>query len=126
MKSDYLIWSGQKDCAQFNPNCHIEAYYTTDNGRKWEIVETYVRNCNWARDKELLADPNQIICESYKNKEGNQMFFGMDNPLQLIGGSDFYKQKRLLFEHVVGFAKFSEYLIVAEVCIFTDFFVNVA
>ncbi|KAK7677437.1 vacuolar protein sorting/targeting protein PEP1 [Cerrena zonata] len=114
MRSDYLIWTGAKDCAHFNERCHIEAYFTTDNGRSWKLIDTYVRNCNWARDSELLADPNQIICESYKIKEGNQLFFKMDNPLQLIGGSDFFNKQTLLFEHVVGFAKFSEYLIVAE------------
>lgn len=79
-KSDYLVWTGAKDCTHFNGNCHIEAYYTTDNGRNWKLIDTYVRNCNWARDKELLADPNQIICESYKIKQGNQLFFKMDNP----------------------------------------------
>ncbi|CAL1713879.1 unnamed protein product [Somion occarium] len=114
MKSDYLIWSGGQDCAHFGENCHVEAYYTTNNGRNWKLVDTYVRNCNWARDAELLADPNQIICESYKNKQGNQLFFKMENPLQLIGGTDFFNKKTLLFEHVVGFAKFSEFLIVAE------------
>ena len=63
----------------------------------------------------MLVDPNQIICESYKTKQGNQRFFGLENPLQLISGTDFYRRKSKLFDHVVGFAKFSEYLIVAEV-----------
>jgi hypothetical protein len=46
---------------------------------------------------------------------GNQRFFQMDNPLELIEGTDYYSNKKKLFNHVVGFAKFSEYLIVAEV-----------
>ncbi|KAL4245130.1 Vacuolar protein sorting/targeting protein 10 [Abortiporus biennis] len=113
-KSDYLIWSGSVDCQNFGRNCHAEAYYTTNNGRTWNFVEKYVRNCAWARDAELLADPNQILCESYKDKQGDQTFFGMKNPLMLVGGSDFYGKTTKLFDHVVGFAKFSEYLIVAE------------
>lgn len=115
MKSDYLIWTGSDGCAGFGETCHAEAFYTRDNGRNWKPIEKYVRNCAWARDAELLVDPNQIICESYKNKEGSQRFFQMDNPLELIGGTDFFSKRTRLFDHVVGFAKFSEFLIVAEV-----------
>ena len=79
------------------------------------MIDTYVRNCAWARDAELRIDPNQIICESYKIKEGSQRYFTIDNPLELIGGSNFFGKKTKLFDHVVGFAKFSEFLIVAEV-----------
>ncbi|PSR72220.1 hypothetical protein PHLCEN_2v11927, partial [Hermanssonia centrifuga] len=114
LKSDYLIWSGSKNCESFTDPCHVEAFYTLDNGRSWERIDEYMRNCAWARDSELLIDPNQILCESYKIKEGNQRYFGMDNPLELVGGTDFYSQTTKLFDHVVGFAKFSEFLIVAE------------
>jgi len=41
--------------------------------------------------------------------------FSMSNPVQLVEGTDFYKEKVKLFDNVVGFTKFSEYLIVAEV-----------
>lgn len=114
-KSDWLIWSGSEGCSGFGENCHVEAWYTRDNGRNWVFIEKYVRNCAWARDSELKVDPAQIICEVYGNQEGNQRFFAMDNPLQLIGGTDYFSKKTKLFNHVVGFAKFNEFLIVAEV-----------
>ncbi|KAM5541455.1 hypothetical protein V8D89_005009 [Ganoderma adspersum] len=113
-KSDYLIWTGNEACTGFQENCHVASFYSLDNGRRWHDVDKYVRNCAWARDAQLLVDPNQIICESYKSKQGNQRSFGLENPLELISGTDFYQQKTKLFDHVVGFAKFSEYLIVAE------------
>ncbi|EPS94899.1 hypothetical protein FOMPIDRAFT_101305 [Fomitopsis schrenkii] len=112
--SDNLIWSGSSDCGGFGENCHVEAFYTRDNGRHWTSIEKYVRNCAWARDAELLVDPNQIICEVYQNQRGNQRFFGLENPLQLISGADFFRKKTKLFDHVVGFTKFNEFLIVAE------------
>ena len=37
------------------------------------------------------------------------------NPMQLVSGRDFYNKKTTMFNEIVGFAKFSEYLIVAEV-----------
>ena len=78
-----------------------------------------MRNCAWARDSKLFADPNQILCESYRDKRGSQRFFGMENPLELVSGTDFYANKQKLFDHVVGYAVFSEYLIVAEVSLKT-------
>lgn len=118
-QSDYLIWTGSSNCENpFTGNCHVETFYSRDNGRDWYDIDKYVRNCAWARDAELLVDPNQIICESYETKQGDQRAFTVSNPLQLIGGSDFYTKKTKLFDHVVGFAKFAEYLIVAEVSIY--------
>ncbi|KAF9245435.1 hypothetical protein BU15DRAFT_59022 [Melanogaster broomeanus] len=96
--SDYLIWVGS----------------VGDNGRSRNFIEDYIVNCDWARDDELLVDWMQIICESYRNKQGSQSAFGRDNALQLILGRDYFDKKTKLFEHVVGFTKFSEFLIVAE------------
>ncbi|KAF9497875.1 vacuolar protein sorting/targeting protein 10 [Pleurotus eryngii] len=111
-KSDYLIWTGDVDCD--GSKCRAQAQYSTDNGRKWNYVDEYVRNCAWAMDAALHTDPKQILCESYKDKKGSQRFFNQENPLQLVGGARFYKDRKVLFEHVVGFAKFSEFLVVAE------------
>jgi hypothetical protein len=112
-QTDILLWIGNKDCTGTGENCHAEAHYSRDNGRHWHLVETYVRNCGWARDSDLKIDSTQILCESYKNKEGSQRFF-QDNPLEFVSGTNFFQKKTKLFDHVVGFAKFSEYLIVAE------------
>jgi Sortilin, neurotensin receptor 3, len=114
-QSDYLIWTGDAECSGGGgPNCHAEAYYSRDNGRRWQLVETYVRNCAWARDSELKLDPTQILCESYRDKKGSQRFLN-ENPMELVGGTNFFQKKTKLFDQVVGFAKFSEFLVVAEV-----------
>ena len=114
-ESDYLIWTGEDGCSGRGENCHAEAHYSRDNGRSWTLLDTYIRNCAWARDATLFTDPTEIICESYRDKTGNQKLFQLNNPLELIEGTDYYRKKKKLFDHVVGFAKFSEYLIVAEV-----------
>lgn len=114
--SDYILWTGNEGCEGNAANCRAVAHYSVDNGRRWTKVEEYVRNCAWARDKELVIDSTQIICESYKDKSGNQrLFTSNSNALQLVGGSQFFSKKQVLFDRVVGFAKFSEFLIVAEV-----------
>lgn len=118
-RSDWLIWVGEADCSDFNANgnCRAEAWYTPDNGRNWYPIEKYVRQCSWARDNELKIDEKLILCESYRDKQGNQAAFGQINPLELVIGGNFFdkRERNRLFEQVVGFATFSEYLLVAEV-----------
>lgn len=80
------------------------------------MIESYVRNCAWARDAQLRIDATQVICESYRDKSGSQRYFQAGNPLELVGGTNFFSKKSKLFDRVVGFAKFAEFLIVAEVC----------
>ncbi|KAJ7460667.1 vacuolar protein sorting/targeting protein 10 [Mycena latifolia] len=114
-QSDKLIWTGNKDCdGPLSRNCHAEAQYSRDNGRTWTFVENYVVNCAWARDAKLEADDTEILCESYRDKTGSQRFFQGDNPLSLVEGSSYFTKRKKLFNEVVGFAKFSEFLIVAE------------
>jgi Sortilin, neurotensin receptor 3, len=115
--SDWIIWTGDEGCSgEGGAECHAEAYFSRDNGRRWTFVEKYVRNCAWARDKGLLVDPSQILCESFRDKTGSQRFFQMGtNPMQLVSGRDYFKNKVKVFDEIVGFTKFSEYLIVAEV-----------
>jgi len=112
--SDYLIWTGNQDCASNSGECHAEAQYTRDNGRTWKLIDNYVRNCAFAKDSQIDADPSEIICESHRDKKGNQRFFGSNNPLELVVGGNYYHNRKKLFDAVVGFAKFSEYLVVAE------------
>ncbi|KAG6805745.1 vacuolar protein sorting/targeting protein PEP1, partial [Tricholoma furcatifolium] len=111
--SDYLIWTGNRDCEGFGPNCHAEAQYSRDNGRKWSLVEKYVRNCAFTKDRDLNADPTEIMCESYPRKTGSQLSM-QGEPMELVVGGNFFANKKKMFDQVVGFAKFSEFLVVAS------------
>jgi hypothetical protein len=96
--------------------CRAEAKYSLNNGRAWTDIDGYVKNCAWAVDTLLDADPTEIICESYKDKQGSQINMGGPGSyLQLVAGARYYERKKVLFTSVVGFAKFSEFLVVAEV-----------
>ncbi|KAG2137158.1 uncharacterized protein EDB93DRAFT_1302551, partial [Suillus bovinus] len=113
-KSDYLIWIGNVGCQSGYENCRTQAQYTWNNGQNWWLVEDYVVNCDWAHDEELRIDSSQILCESYTDKQGSQVFFRKENALQLVSGMDYYTTKMKLFDHVMGFTKSSEFLIVGE------------
>ncbi|KAG6872852.1 vacuolar protein sorting/targeting protein PEP1 [Termitomyces sp. Mi166 len=109
--SDTLIWTGNGDCP--GQNCHAEAHYSQDNGRKWDLVEKYVRNCAFTKDKDLNTDPTEILCESYPEKKGSQVMM-QGGPMQLVVGGHYFSKKKKMFDQVVGFAKFSEFLVVAS------------
>ncbi|GAC97923.1 hypothetical protein PHSY_005511 [Pseudozyma hubeiensis SY62] len=114
-KSDWLIWTGSRDCISSPAKqCHAEAWYSDSNGAKWERIDSYVRTCSWARDKKLKMDARTIFCESYQVKQGNQRDFTAANKLQLIRGDDFYRKRARVFDAIVGFAVFEQYLVAAE------------
>ncbi|EJU03910.1 Oligoxyloglucan reducing end-specific cellobiohydrolase [Dacryopinax primogenitus] len=115
-RRDWIIWTGQQDCnvPGGGTSCRTTAHYSQDNGRRWYEIENYVKQCTWGRDKNLKIDERLIVCESFAIKSGNMRLFGLENPLQLVAGRDLYSQKVKLFDNVVGLAKFSEYMIVAE------------
>jgi hypothetical protein len=114
-KPDWLIYTGAIDCAStLSGSCRAVAYYSTDHGKRWKKIDEYVRTCAWARDARLKIDDREFICESYRNKKGSQRS-GDYNPLELIAGANYYSKKIKLFDAVVGFASFSEYLLVGQV-----------
>ncbi|KAL1407369.1 vacuolar protein sorting/targeting protein PEP1 [Vanrija albida] len=119
-KSDWLIFTGSFDCEETNSqNCRAVAYYSTDHGSRWNKMEEYVRNCQWARGEKLKINERLIICESYKNKKGTQRQTD-GNPLQLVAGDNYYGKKNVLFDAVVGFTTFDEYLVVAQLKLDTN------
>ncbi|GAA5963481.1 hypothetical protein JCM3765_006251 [Sporobolomyces pararoseus] len=120
LRPDWLIFTGQLDCGAGNSGddskCRAVSYYSKDHGKNWNKLEEYVRVCSWARDKKLKLDEKIIFCESYRDKKGSQRsVYSQNNPLQLIEGDYFYGgTKKVVFESIVGFATFEEYMVVAE------------
>ncbi|KAG2093136.1 uncharacterized protein F5147DRAFT_755284 [Suillus discolor] len=112
-RSEYIIWIGNVDCQPGYENCRAQAQYTWNNGRTWQLVENYVVDCDWACDEEPRI---KILCKSYENKRGSQVFFGKENALQLVSGTNAngFAEKTKLIDNVAGFARFSQFLIVAE------------
>lgn len=120
--SDYLLWMGHKNCEGDRSQCHIEAYYSSNNGRSWNLVETYVRTCVWGKASGSDSDPSRIICESFQHKEGNQRLFHIglhaENPLGLVVGSNFLGRDgntKQMVDHIIRFTESTGYLVVSKV-----------
>ncbi|WFD03416.1 vacuolar protein sorting/targeting protein PEP1 [Malassezia obtusa] len=116
-RPDWLLWTGSRDCGAARGACHAEAYYSLDHGAHWRRVDSYVRKCAWLLDTHFdAADQRAILCESYLEKRGEQPARHTgERTLQLVLGNNLYSQRRVLFEHVLGFSVFEQYLLVAEV-----------
>ncbi|KAI9613309.1 hypothetical protein H4Q26_009909 [Puccinia striiformis f. sp. tritici PST-130] len=114
-RPDWLIWTGSEGCMEAKgEHCKAVAYYSKDNGRYWNKIDDYVRICSWARDKKFKADERLIFCQAYQHKRGSQKSMS-DNPLQLIQGRNFFDEKKKLFDSIVGFATFEEFMVVAQI-----------
>jgi hypothetical protein len=115
-KEEHIIWIGEEGCdSRLGQTCAAVAHYSPDNGRRWHYIDRHVRNCEWASDKQLKVDSNQIICERYRGHQGDQRLFTWETPIELISGIKYIGKQSNLFSQVVGFTKFSEYMVVAEV-----------
>ena len=116
VESDYLLYLGEKDCdTSLSMDCHSEAYYSHDNGRTWNPIGTYIRNCIWGHDGAVdQADHHAVLCEQYRERSGNQRtFFG--NQLEYATSTDYFSNKQVVFDDIAGVAVFGKYIIVAVV-----------
>lgn len=115
-RDNWLIFTGSYDCtASLSENCRAVAFSSRDDGRTWQEIASYVRVCSWGRDASFKIDERVIFCESYREKSGSQRAFD-GNPLELVYGADLYTKKRTVFNSIIGFATFAEYMVVARVC----------
>ncbi|RCI00049.1 vacuolar protein sorting/targeting protein PEP1, partial [Rhizopus azygosporus] len=112
--ADYLIYVGERGCnGGSGSDCHSEAFYSHDNGRNWDSLGTYIRSCIWGREGNItISHRNAVFCEQYREQSGNQMtLFG--SPLQLVSSQNYFHDKKVLFENIVGVTVFSNYMVVA-------------
>ncbi|KAF9920031.1 vacuolar protein sorting/targeting protein PEP1 [Linnemannia zychae] len=116
-ESDWLIYLGETGCSfDRDAHCHAEAFYSTNAGASWSPLTTWVRSCLWAQDNDFkLVDAYGIYCEQYDDHSGSQKtLMNTNTPVKFIYTSDFMRSHKTLFEHIVGYAIYSNYLIVAD------------
>jgi hypothetical protein len=110
---DYLLYLGEQGCDGLGTSCHSEAFYSHDNGRSWASLGTYMRSCMWGREGTIdQTHRNSIFCEQYREQSGNQLaLFG--NSVQFISSQNYFHDKRVLFDDIVGVTVFGKYMVVA-------------
>ncbi|KAG0309339.1 vacuolar protein sorting/targeting protein PEP1 [Dissophora globulifera] len=114
---EWMIFLGETGCSyERDDHCHIEAFYTTDSGKNWSPLAQWVRSCSWAQDTDFkLVNIEGIYCEQYEDRSGSQkMLMSANTPVQLIYSDNYMRTSKTLFESIVGYAIYSDYLIAAE------------
>ncbi|KAF9114475.1 vacuolar protein sorting/targeting protein PEP1 [Mortierella sp. AM989] len=114
----WIIFLGESGCSnEQSSNCHIEAFYSQDSGQVWHPLATWVRSCSWAQDtafKQVNAEG--IYCEQFNDRSVSQKtLMNTFSPVQLIYTETYMRSQKVLFDTIVGYAIYSDYLLVAEV-----------
>ncbi|KAL3417687.1 Vacuolar protein sorting/targeting protein 10 [Phlyctema vagabunda] len=115
---DWIIWTGAKDC-ESEERCHAIASVTRDRGDRWDVLQRYVRRCEFIKEvsEQLYKDgdtdaehrDNLIYCEVREQESNDET----DNPLLLVSSSDFFENKHVHFKNIIDFATMSEFIVVA-------------
>ncbi|KAG1149093.1 hypothetical protein G6F37_003371 [Rhizopus arrhizus] len=111
---DYLIYVGERNCQRgFTSDCHSEAFYSKNNGRIWIPISTYVRSCFWGRGGGIKdAHHDSILCEQHQEQLGNQLTL-FDSSVQLVSSENYFHEKRILFDNIIGITIFGRYMVAA-------------
>ncbi|KAF9163085.1 vacuolar protein sorting/targeting protein PEP1 [Mortierella sp. AD010] len=116
-ESDWMIYMGETGCGfDRNSDCHMEASFSTDGGKSWERLATWVKSCSWAQTERFKkVNIAGIYCEQYSDRSGSQKTLMREGvPTQLIYSEDWMRNQKVLFDSVSGIAIYSDYLVVAE------------
>lgn len=108
-RSSWLLFTGMKGCERSSAEeCRATTFYTEDGGSSWETLHDYVENCQYIGTTKVEADANLIFCaaSSSSSSTGN---------VELYSTVDYFDTSERLFESVVGFAVFEEFVVVAEI-----------
>ncbi|KAI1311572.1 vacuolar protein sorting/targeting protein PEP1 [Mortierella claussenii] len=114
---EWMIYLGETGCSyEREDHCHVEAFYTKDSGMNWRPLATWVRSCAWARDTNFKqVNVEGIYCEQYEDRSGSQKTLMSHNtPVKFVYTDNYMRTSQTLFESIVGYAIYSDYLIAAE------------
>lgn len=116
-EAEWLIYVGETGCNfDRDEHCHGEAFYSNDAGNSWSPLATWVRSCSWAQDTDFkVVSPFGIYCEQYEDRSRSQRtLMNTNTPVKFIYTPDMMRSSKVLFDAIVGYAVYSNYLIVAE------------
>ncbi|KAI7818042.1 hypothetical protein BC939DRAFT_464145 [Gamsiella multidivaricata] len=114
---EWMIFLGETGCSyDRDDHCHIEAFYTQDSGKNWRSLATWVKSCSWAQDTNFKQVALQgIYCEQYSDRSRSQKaLMGAYTSTQLVYTDDFMRRSQVLFDSIMGYAVYSDYIIAAE------------
>ncbi|KAF9411469.1 vacuolar protein sorting/targeting protein PEP1, partial [Entomortierella beljakovae] len=112
---EWIIHLAEAECDLDNSrHCHVEAFYTKDAGKTWVPLAQWVKSCKWAQEKGFkIVDYEGIYCEQFDDHSVSQKTL-MGTPVQLIYTQNYMSTQETLFDTIIGYATYSEYLVVAE------------
>ncbi|KAH8820392.1 hypothetical protein F5884DRAFT_763859 [Xylogone sp. PMI_703] len=107
---DWIIWIGATGCDS-NEGCHSVASISTNRGDRWDLLQRYVKKCEFLKEAEnQKRDEKLIFCEVNEREE-----IKPDNPWRLVSSDNFFQDPPTVhFENILEFAQMSEFIVVAS------------
>lgn len=106
--ADWMIWAGEVGCEnQFSPTCHSVAFYTRNNGGRWNTLQENIKRCTFINDLERPVSDRLIYCESLYTGQNGKV------KSKLLSSANFFESHDTLYEDIIGFALEHEFVIVA-------------
>src|SRR5437868_2517361 len=67
-EKDWLLFMASTSC----PGCNSITYFSSDNGKSWEGIETWADKCMFGKDTDFSETGDDIVfCSSYRYKNSN-------------------------------------------------------
>ena len=113
-EANWILFIGSTEC----PDCHSEVYLSKDFGDHWQLVNTWVTNCQFSSfSRSLSLFKDSIHCLEYKDKKRwpGQEYPNQKAVLDLRMSSDLGQQWNTVLESTNDFQFTSQYLIASSV-----------
>ncbi|KAG4306353.1 hypothetical protein PORY_000341 [Pneumocystis oryctolagi] len=106
---DWIIYTGSKQNDSIK-DAEIASYYSVDGGSSWSLLMSNTRSCSWIKTQTFDANKNLIYCEVFASNSENSL----NSPVKLLSSVDFFNNYNILYNSVVGYARFEKFIILAE------------
>lgn len=106
---NWIIFTGCNE-NEIMGDCNTVSYYSTNGGDSWNILMSNTRSCSWIKSNTFNANKNLIYCEIFSPDLKKSPL----DPVKLIYSIDFFQSYTVLFDSIMGYVRFEEFIILAE------------
>ncbi|KAG5518984.1 hypothetical protein PMAC_002515 [Pneumocystis sp. 'macacae'] len=105
----WIIYTGCKE-KELTKDCEAISYYSIDGGNSWSLLMSDTRSCSWVKTQTFNTNKNLIYCEVF----ASGIERSLTGPVKLIYSFDFFNNYYVLYDSIIGYARFEKFIILAQ------------
>ncbi|KTW26839.1 uncharacterized protein T551_03301 [Pneumocystis jirovecii RU7] len=106
---NWIIYTGCKE-KELLRECEAISYYSIDGGKSWSLLMSDTRSCSWVKTDIFDTNKNLIYCEVF----ASDLEKSLTAPVKLIYSFDFFNNYYVLYDSIIGYARFEKFIILAQ------------